>query len=169
MSQGVMRAVELMVERQAELWRETISAAHERWSSLVGSSTEQVQAALTSALQKSLAHHADEMAKVERASGEQARVRWQEWQLTLTDSARLLHSQQQEMTRQGDLLGRALEATGEVIKLEQALNNNLSALAGSKNFEETVMSLAAAIHLLNARLTDGRESRHVDLVKGRAA
>jgi hypothetical protein len=39
-----------------------------------------------------------------------------------------------------------------VTQLQQALNQNLHALAGAKNFEDTVMSLAAAIHLLNARL-----------------
>ena len=40
------------------------------------------------------------------------------------------------------------------MKLEEALNRNLAALSGAKNFEQTVMSLAAAIHLLNARLAD---------------
>jgi hypothetical protein len=150
------------------MWRETINSAHDRWSRLVGSSTEQVQGALAGALNQSLAAHAAEMGKIERASAEQARIRWQEWQLALTESARLLHAQQQEMTRQGELLGRAVEATGDVIKLERALNGNLAALAGSKNFEETVMSLAAAIHLLNARLS-GAEPRHIDLVKNKAA
>jgi len=47
----------------------------------------------------------------------------------------------------GDVLG-AIQAAGEVTRLEDALNRNLAALAGSKNFEETVVSLAAAIHLL---------------------
>jgi hypothetical protein len=57
--------------------------------------------------------------------------------------------------------------------LEKALNQNLAALAGSKNFEDTVMSLSAAIHLLNTRLGKPGETTHVDLrapqVKGRAA
>ena len=52
------------------------------------------------------------------------------------------------------MLGRAVEATGEVIRLEDALNRNLTALAGAKHFEQTVISLAAAIHLLNARLAE---------------
>jgi biopolymer transport protein ExbB/TolQ len=168
MGQAVIRSVETLVARQADVWRETISAAHERWSKLVGSSTEQVQGALAGALNQSLLNHAAELAKFERAAAEQARIRWQEWQLALTESARLLHAQQKEMTRQGELMGKAIEATGNVIQLEQALNSNLSALAGSKNFEDTVMSLAAAIHLLNTRLSAGTE-RHVDLARGKAA
>jgi hypothetical protein len=48
--------------------------------------------------------------------------------------------------------------------LEQKLNDNLQALAGSKNFEDTVMSLAATIHLLNSRLAPSIDSlRRVDL------
>ncbi len=45
-----------------------------------------------------------------------------------------------------------LQATGNVIKLEDALNQNLCASSGAKNFEDTVMSLSAAIHLLSSRL-----------------
>jgi biopolymer transport protein ExbB/TolQ len=54
--------------------------------------------------------------------------------------------------QKADALGRAVEAAGYVTRLEETLNRNLAALAGSRNFEETVMSLAAAIHLLNSRL-----------------
>ena len=56
------------------------------------------------------------------------------------------------MVKQGELMTQAIRAAGDVVQLERALNDNLSALAGAKNFEDTVMSLAAAIHLLNARL-----------------
>ena len=64
----------------------------------------------------------------------------------------LMLSQQSELVKHGDVMVKVLSATGDVIKLEQVLNENLSALAGSKNFEDTVMSLSAAIHLLNTRL-----------------
>ena len=58
------------------------------------------------------------------------------------------------MGKQTEILERAVVATGEVIRLEDALNRNLTALAGAKHFEQTVISLAATIHLLNARLTE---------------
>lgn len=173
MSQAVIRAVETLVERQADVWKGTIEAAHTRWSQLVGTSTEQVQAALASSLQQSLAKHAAEMAKIERSSADTVQQRWQQWQSAMSENARLLHAQQQEMVRQTELLQQALTVTGEVMKLEQALNANLAALAGSKNFEDTVMSLSAAIHLLNTRLGSGGEGRHIELgkssVQGRAA
>jgi hypothetical protein len=38
--------------------------------------------------------------------------------------------------------------------LEDALNSNLAALAGAKHFEQTVLSLAAAVNMLSARLAE---------------
>ena len=100
---------------------------------------------------------ANRLHQAEREAELRMRARWEQWQTALSDNARLLHSHQTEMTRQGDILSQVLQATGDVIKLEQVLNENLRALAGSKNFEDTVMSLSAAIHLLNTRL--GETSR----------
>jgi biopolymer transport protein ExbB/TolQ len=53
-----------------------------------------------------------------------------------------------------EVIEQAVAAVGEVARLENALNGNLNALAGAKHFEQTVMSLAAAINLLNARLAE---------------
>ena len=59
---------------------------------------------------------------------------------------------------------QVLAATGKIANLESHLNDNLKSLAGSKNFEETVMSLSAAIHLLNTRLGDPSMEHHkIDL------
>jgi len=65
------------------------------------------------------------------------------------------------------LMLRVLEATGDVIKLEDVLNDNLTALSTAKNFEDTVMSLSAAIHLLNTRL-GGTPARPVKVTRATA-
>ena len=55
-------------------------------------------------------------------------------------------------------------------RLEDALNRNLATLAGAKHFEQTVLGLAAAIHLLNARLSEpGAEKPSIQLDPGRRA
>lgn len=167
MTQLVVAATEQLVLRQAELWQQTIHSAHGHWDRLQQSSAQQMQAALTASLDESLEKHSANLARVEQASAEQLQKRWEQWQVVLHENARLLLAQQQEMGRQGELMTQAMRAAGEVMQLERALNNNLSALAGAKNFEETVMSLAAAIHLLNARL--GRaDSPHVELTPQRS-
>jgi biopolymer transport protein ExbB/TolQ len=174
MSQGVLKATEQLVQRQAELWQQSITAAQDQWQRASRQSTEQVQTALAGALNQSLAQHAAHLIKSEQASAEQLQLRWEQWQTALSQNARLLHAQQQEMVKQGELMTQAIRAAGDVMQLERALNENLAALSGAKNFEDTVMSLAAAIHLLNARLGRLPDSSHVvelkhAQVRGRAA
>ena len=81
---------------------------------------------------------------------------WQHIQESLHENSVSANALQQGMARQADTLNRAIEAAGNIATLETQLNRNLAALSGAKNFEQTVMSLAAAIHLLNARLGDDR-------------
>ena len=137
-------------------------------------SADQIRSGLSEALEQSLQSFAQRLAQTEAAASDQVRQRWEQWQTALSSNARMMQTQQQEISRQSELMARIVEATGDVMKLETSLNQNLKALAGAKNFEDTVMSLAAAIHLLNTRLgaTDS-ESRRVDLgppkVQGRAA
>jgi len=172
MAQQMLKATEQLVQRQAEIWQVTIQAAHQQWQKVSAASAEQLQQSLSVSLDRSLTQHAANMARIEQASSEQVQHRWEQWHTVLSENARLLHAQQQELTRQGELMTRAIQATGDVIKLETALNHNLDALAGSRNFEDTVMSLSAAIHLLNVRLGKS-DMQHVDLTstqaKGRAA
>ena len=153
MSQSVVQSTDHLVKQQVELWQTTIDAAHRQWSQLVQTSTEQMQTALAGALDESLDKHASRLAEVEREGGEQARRRFEQWQTVLSDNARIMQAQQTEMAKQGETMSQVLAATSDVIKLEQALNDNLRLLSGARNFEDTVMSLSAAIHLLNTRLT----------------
>src|SRR5205823_1277648 len=46
MSQGILKATEQLVQRQAELWQQSIVAAHDQWERVSHQSTEQMQTAL---------------------------------------------------------------------------------------------------------------------------
>lgn len=172
MAQEVIASTERLVARQSQVWESTISAANERWSATVEASAAHVQDGLRHALDGALVRFAEQLGETQRQAVSVSEQRWEQWQTVLSTNARLLQSQQQEMARQAELMTRVVEATGDVIKLEASLNDNLRALAGAKNFEDTVMSLAAAIHLLNTRLL-GDDSRRVELRgvenRGRAA
>ena len=50
------------------------------------------------------------------------------------------------------MLTQVVAATGQVARLEEALNGNLASLAAAQHFDETMSSLSAAVHLLIARL-----------------
>jgi DNA anti-recombination protein RmuC len=163
-----------LVARHSEIWQASMEAANEKWSQAARDMTGQIRDGLGQALDQSLTTFAQRLAQVEGTAAGQVQERWEQWQTALSSNARLMQSQQQEISRQSELMARVVEATGDVLKLETALNHNLKSLAGAKNFEDTVMSLAAAIHLLNIRL-GGSESdvRQIDLgpmrAQGRAA
>ena len=74
-----------------------------------------------------------------------------------------MHAQQSELVRHTEVLNKAVAATAEVLKLEDALNRNLQTLSSAGHFEEAVMSLSATIHLLNNRLIQNSTCDRVDL------
>lgn len=162
MSQAVVQATELLVRRQAELWQGTIEAAHEHWERLALGTGEQMQGMLTASLELSLQKHASTLAAADAKAGDKFAERWQQWQVALEQQSQLLHAQQQEMVRQGTLMTQAIDATADIVKLETALNENLSVLAGVRSFEDMVTSLSAAIQLLSTRLGQGN-GPHVEL------
>lgn len=75
-----------------------------------------------------------------------------EMQVSLVEAAGATVRQQEQLVRQGDVLLRVVDATGQIKKLEGTLNENLASLEKSQNFQESALSLSAAIQLLCARL-----------------
>lgn len=155
MAETVVQASERLVERQAEVWQRSIDAAQGEWHRVTRASADQIEAALASALQQGLDRHAHAVTTAAGQLAAENRRHLAEVQQALAGSAQAIAAGQREMVRQAEVLSQVVEATGQIRQLEAALNDNLAALAGSRNFEETVMSLAAAIQLLSARLGHG--------------
>jgi biopolymer transport protein ExbB/TolQ len=152
MSDAVIQTAEGLVEQQTDHWKRVMDGGYDRWTSLLEASSGDVREGLKHALEQSIDRLAERLEHAEEKTDENLRSRWEQWQTALSDNARILHKQQSEMVRQGEVLHKVLEATAEIKRLEAALNDNLHTLAGAQHFEETVMSLSAAIQLLTARL-----------------
>ena len=152
MSEAVIQSSEKLLQRQVKLWQGTIDDSQQRWAQMAASSGKEVQAAMAGALEEGLRSHAEHLALAGRDQAENNRQHWAQVQQALVEDAKAAAALQASVSQQVHILHRTVEATGQVARLEETLNRNLSALAGSKNFEQTVMSLAATIHLLNARL-----------------
>jgi biopolymer transport protein ExbB/TolQ len=164
MANAVVKTTEKLIGSQTAHWHSTIQHANDKWNQMLKLSGETVSTSLTKSLDASVENFSQSLAKAHAETDEKMGLRWEQWQTALSDNARLLYSQQQELVRQSEIMSKVLDATGTVTSLEQKLNDNLQALAGSKNFEDTVMSLAATIHLLNSRLAPSIDSlRRVDL------
>ena len=152
MADAVLKTVEHTVERQAALWQNSLDAAQLRWSETTTTAERQLVSSLTSAVADGLSAHASAVAQAGSDALSNSRALWMQVQGSLERFSEVLLLQQGELGKQGEVLLRVVAETGQVRRLEEALNHNLAALSGSQNFEETVQSLAAVIHLLNARL-----------------
>jgi biopolymer transport protein ExbB/TolQ len=158
MSHAVIQASEQLVKRQAQLWQTSMDNAQQQWTQLVQHSSQHIQDNVAESLRATLDDHANQLTDSTASLVEITNSSWTHWRDSLQENAQLLHDQQAEMVQQTQLLTQVLGATDTIGNLEQSLNNNLQALAGSKNFEDTVMSLSAAIHLLTTRLEQPAQS-----------
>jgi|YNPBryunderm2012_1023409.scaffolds.fasta_scaffold05741_2 biopolymer transport protein ExbB/TolQ len=165
---------EELVRRQAEMWQESLEAAGKRWTGLTEMTQKQLQSALAGALNETLQalhrqwtsaeqtlaelnhQHWDRLGQAftqqVQALAQQNQQHWERMQQALGQQAQALAELQQHISKQVEVLSGAVEATGQIARLEEALNRNLASLAGSGHFEQALSSLTAAIHLLHARL-----------------
>jgi hypothetical protein len=171
-AENVLGALDQVVVRQTELWQQSLRAMHEHWSQQTQSSAKVIETSLAAAMNQSVQQHAQALASAERTIAAESREHWQGVQQALLQNADAVANQQREMSRQTELLTQVVGAADQVARLESELNRNLSALAGARHFEETVVSLSAAISLLSTRLSPADAGR-VDLKsstrKGQAA
>jgi hypothetical protein len=163
MIESLLAGTERLVARQAELWQGSIEAANARWQQLSGTAGKQLETSLSVAMDRSLKSYALQLAANEQSAAEQSRKHWSQVQAAVVQSAETLGRQQAELAKHGEVLLKVVDATGHVQQLETELNRNLKALAGAKHFEETVLSLAAAVQLLSARLGSTADIRQVQL------
>ncbi|MDY0164960.1 MAG: MotA/TolQ/ExbB proton channel family protein [Thermoguttaceae bacterium] len=154
MTDALVQVTERLVERQAAVWRESIDAAAGRWTGMADEAGRRLREALDAALVEGLKAHGREMRQAQQAIAEQQRHHWDQVEKAQVQGTHAMASLQASLAHQAEVLERAVAAVGEVTSLEKTLNRNLAALRGAQNFEKTVLSLAAAIPLISARLAE---------------
>jgi len=92
-----------------------------------------------------------------------------EMQIALVEATSATVEQQEQLIRQSDVLLRVVDATGQITRLEESLNQNLNTVLKSHNFEEMAINLSAAIQLLSARLGQPLSVRSREVSGGDAA
>lgn len=153
MTDHVVESVEQLVDRQSELWGQSVSVAQQQWSEALQSTQGTVATGFQSALNETMLAHAEALSTAEELANQRAARRWENMYEALHQQSEIITNQQVELRKQNEVMSRVVAATGEISQLETTLNHNLAALAGAKNFEDTVMSLSATIQLLTSRLS----------------
>ena len=152
MNERVIQSVEELAVRQAAIWESSLTETKTQWSEALQSTNAAVHSELQESLQAAMVSHAAAMSAAEEKISEKSLDRWADIQQSMIHQSSVLASHHEKVTGQSEMMERVLNAVGDVTNLEKALNSNLSALASSKNFEDTVVSLSAAIQLLTSRL-----------------
>ena len=160
---SVLEAVHSLVERQSQLWESALVNAQSQWNNAAIQTATTVHAEFENAVNQSLLEWRKSHVSISEDAEQRWHSRWEQLQIALTDNARQIHAQQSELVRHTEVLNKAVAATAEVLKLEDALNQNLQTLNSAGHFEEAVMSLSATIHLLNNRLNQNSTCERVDL------
>ncbi|MEC7448372.1 MAG: MotA/TolQ/ExbB proton channel family protein [Planctomycetota bacterium] len=160
---SVLDAVHSLVERQSQLWESALVNAQSQWNNAAIQTASTVHTEFENAVRQSLLEWRKSHLAISEDAEQRWHNRWEQLQIALTDNARQMHAQQSELVRHTEVLNKAVAATAEVLKLEDALNRNLQTLSSAGHFEEAVMSLSATIHLLNNRLNQNSTCDRVDL------
>jgi hypothetical protein len=165
MAHSLRPVITELTQFQQACWSDAISGLQQQWQTWAADQGSTMGTALERSMSHSLAEHS--------RIGQQ---QWEGWMESLNRSADLLHSNQDSMRRQMEMMQQVVETTGDVVSLEKALNDNLQHLADTRQFEDVVVSLSAAIQLLSTRLgAPALQSRVLDSstetgnTKGKAA
>jgi MotA/TolQ/ExbB proton channel family len=151
-------AVDRLVQRQAELWRESMAAAEDRSQLVAGEQMERLTQALDGVLTKTSASHVERVRQLEEQANSRAVALAGQHDKLSAEMQRALREQhaswskiQECLSSQVQSMARLQETGGSLGKIQETLNANLAALAETGSFEEALHSLTAAIHLMTAR------------------
>ena len=173
LGEAVGRSSTRLIEAQEQSWRALEQSAAENAEKVFAVAAARLQTTLSSSLDVTLAKWSDSLVKAQTELASTREDRWTNAAESMAAAMRSFEQHQKTLAGQAELLGKVVDATHNVAALERALDNNLSTLAGSGRFEETLATLAAAVQLLAARAQDASaENRRVDLhvsARGKAA
>ena len=139
----------LTIRQMLETISVSIEQATRRQTNIWEQSAEALKISMAAALNESMERHAKVLMESETELVSQASKAAIKFNEAFSHSAASILSLRDETSRQTEAVREILGANSQLIQLEERLKENLSALSSVGNFEETLNSLAAAIHLLN--------------------
>ena len=148
--EAIAVSIEQAAIRQSNVWEKSMMAANNRYAQLTEQSVETLKMSLALALRESLEHHARSLVQAESELFAKASNTTKQFHDAISKGAVSVLALSEETAKQTKAVQDILGTQSQLIQLEERLQANLSTLAHVGNFEETVNSLAAAIHLLNS-------------------
>ncbi len=164
----LLHATQLLVEKQATLWTSSMDKAEAQWTQTGARQQDKMAASLQQALESTLQRHGERLVELE------ANLLTRNHALLegLNNLADTLHATGREhqlaLARLTDSLGMQIEMLAKVqaseaqlVRLQEALSQNLGILANANTLDQAVQSMTAAIHLLTTRVSPQQQPLRV--------
>ncbi|MBX9678729.1 MAG: MotA/TolQ/ExbB proton channel family protein [Gemmataceae bacterium] len=160
--EAILKATEQLVEKQATVWTRSLEKAERAWQETGQAQQQRVLAALEKGMDTALARHNQRLAELEEKLLQRNQTVVHAIG-SLVDVLQKVGQTQREgmdqltakMHLQVELLSRLQADEGQILRLQESMQQNLAGLANGGAFEEAVQSLSAAIHLLTGRMGAG--------------
>ncbi len=146
--ENLLEGVRQLVREQTSLWHESLSETQRQWTSWTGGVWEQVESQFGSRVGSALDKHVSELSKLQEEWSRNQDLRWQQWQTTLSDQARMIQGQQKEMIKQSDSLQQLVTSTTDLRKLEDTIQDSVARLEDVGRIEEATVCVGEAVALL---------------------
>lgn len=143
--ENIVAAMKIAVETQTEIWRHSIHAAEEAWTNSLSDTHGKIESKLASAIDHSVADLARYLGTaIEKADYSMAH-RWEQWQVLLSDNARLMSMHQQRLAEQTELICKLLTQTEETALFEPAISKNQNAIEQTQLLREALADLSSVV------------------------
>jgi biopolymer transport protein ExbB/TolQ len=133
------------IEQQTENWRKTIHAAQAGWLSSLGQANDQLQNQLTDALDESVSNLSLRLGEAIEKADNSMSHRWGQWQVTLSENARMMATYQEQLSKQTELIHQMLEQSKTKETLQQVLEQNQEAAEATSQLRQALDELGTAL------------------------
>ncbi|MGI9518130.1 MAG: MotA/TolQ/ExbB proton channel family protein [Pirellulaceae bacterium] len=150
---SMLESTENLVDKQVELWRSNIEAAESAWVESVRSTQQAVQSHLQDAMAMSTDCLTENLNQSIQRNDEAIGRRWEQWQVSLSENARLLVAHQEQLVEHSQTMMQAIENVGSLAETKQMLVEYLSNIPDTADYAEASKQLSTAVRLLEYRLS----------------
>jgi biopolymer transport protein ExbB/TolQ len=155
MAAELIAGVERLVSEQALIWSRSMEASQSRWSEWTDRLSGEAELQSAHALSSVLANHLVGLESLHEKNAVQLEGRIQQWQTTLSDQTRALHSHQKEIVQQTASIQNLVNSIVDLKKLESTLTENLDTVKevqqlhhASERIEQASQCIGEAVAVL---------------------
>ncbi len=144
---AVMASSRDLVVQQTEVWRDSMRQAEAAWTGTFADVRDQIHNGFAETMRNAVQELSDSLKRSVEQSDQALARRWEQWQVTLSENARQLNQQQQNMLAQTELVRQLLDKIESTDHVQRSLNQNLDALAATSRLHTTLDRLSESIRL----------------------